>query len=161
MTEFTSVKYLTLYQKWLSEPQNGRGAWDQSTQGTRRRSAHAGACRVRSIEGGGPRLAQLVDRLVGLGHTPIDLSPRVMNSYIYGCRWLLRPMLFRFKVFLVISAFIWIIFLAYGVTTCVLTANSRFHGHTKHIEVSFHFVWERVARHQLGRSFYFISRSDC
>jgi hypothetical protein len=36
--------------------------------------------------GGGPRLAQLVDRLVGLGHTPIDLSPRVMNSYIYGCR---------------------------------------------------------------------------
>jgi hypothetical protein len=39
-----------------------------------------------------------------------------------------------------------------------MTANLWFHAHTKHIEVDFHFVRERVARHQIDVQF--ISSSD-
>jgi hypothetical protein len=39
-----------------------------------------------------------------------------------------------------------------------MTANTRFYGRTKHIEIDFHFVRERVARRQL--KVWFISSAD-
>jgi endonuclease/exonuclease/phosphatase family metal-dependent hydrolase len=39
-----------------------------------------------------------------------------------------------------------------------MTMNHRFHGRTKHIEIDFHFVRERVARRQLEVRF--ISSAD-